>query len=156
MRYSKDDVQQLIKDLGEHQGGDDGMDFEIGEPHTFGLALDVFDPVSEELITAARPARRDSGIPEILMTAEQVVAAIAAARHGRANEDRAHGREPRTDTAGNKLDANGKPIKTAKPVSVDKRGDSGPHSPAPEGNPTHSVRAPNPTLRQGGTGGPSA
>lgn len=87
MPYTREDVKKLVTDLGEHKD----LKFEIGELHSFGLGLDVFDPESEQIIIAAQPNRRDIGQPEILLTADQVATEVASARAWRANHDRAHG-----------------------------------------------------------------
>jgi hypothetical protein len=86
--YSKDDVTALVADLGTLK-----LDpaIESGEAHSFGLGLDVFDPVSGQIMTVARPQRRDIGQSEILMTAAQVAATVATARHTRLIEVRAAG-----------------------------------------------------------------
>jgi hypothetical protein len=75
--YTKDDVARLVSELGE-QKLDPAL--EVGEPTHFGLALDVFDPVSHEIITLARPHRRDTGQSEILLSAKQAVQAVLSAR----------------------------------------------------------------------------
>ena len=63
-----------LKPLADEHG------FVIGAPGAFGLELEVCDPVSGDVIIAARPHRRDIGQEEILMTPEQVVAAVQQAR----------------------------------------------------------------------------
>lgn len=87
-RYTKDDVQKLISDLGKRASE---MKFEVGEPYLFGLALDVFDPISLLVLSVARPHRRDLGQEEVLLTADQVATEIASARSYRAQLDRTSG-----------------------------------------------------------------
>lgn len=55
-------------------------DFKVGTPTTFGLELDVFDPHTGLLFSAAQAGRRDFGVPESLMTPEEVVHTVTAAR----------------------------------------------------------------------------
>jgi hypothetical protein len=86
--YSKDDVAALVADLGNLKLA---PAVECGEAHSFGLGLDVFDPVSGQIMTVARPQRADIGQAEILMTAAQVGSAIASARHARLLAVRAAG-----------------------------------------------------------------
>lgn len=53
---------------------------EVGTPDAFGLGLDIFDPVSGQIITVFRPQRSDIGQSEIALTAAQIAQAVAAAR----------------------------------------------------------------------------
>jgi hypothetical protein len=89
--HSKEDVENLAADLGK-------LDLDpkvvVGEPEVFGLSLDVYDPVSGEVITAARPHRRDVGESGVLLTADQVFAHVASARVGKLHADRAAGIVP--------------------------------------------------------------
>lgn len=86
--YTKDDVAKLVEDIGKIKM-EPGL--EVGEVFMFGLALDVFDPVSGQVITVARPHRSDVGAPEILLTAEQLATAISQARTSRLQSDKAKG-----------------------------------------------------------------
>jgi len=62
---------------------------EIGEPYMFGLALDVFDPVSGQVIAVCRPHRGSE--PELFLTVRQLGAEVASARMTRAHNDRLAG-----------------------------------------------------------------
>jgi len=62
---------------------------EIGEPYLFGLALDVFDPVSGQVIAVCRPHRGSE--PELFLTVRQLGAEVASARMTRAHNDRIAG-----------------------------------------------------------------
>jgi hypothetical protein len=86
--YTKDDVARLVSDLGE-QKLEPGV--EVGEPRHFGLAVDVFDPVSGEVLTIARPHRHDTGQTEILLSAKQAAQAVLQARARRLHTARAAG-----------------------------------------------------------------
>jgi hypothetical protein len=86
--YTDKDVSNYVAELGKLATE---LGFVVGEPHTFGLGLDIFDPVSGHVITVVRPRRRDLGVPEVLLNLDQVRAAVAGARTYRANEDRANG-----------------------------------------------------------------
>lgn len=90
--YDKDAVKKLIADLGKF-ATEEG--FELGDPYMFGLAYDVYDPVSGQVIAVCRPHRREWGEQEIMRTPEQVAAEVASARAWRKNDDMAHGRPPR-------------------------------------------------------------
>jgi hypothetical protein len=87
--YTRDDVTKLAAEI-------DKLELnppieKTGKSDEFGLGLDIFDPVSGQIITAARPHRSDIGQPEILLTAAQVGVAVAQARSRRVHEDRAKG-----------------------------------------------------------------
>jgi hypothetical protein len=86
--HTKDDVARLVSDLGNVK-----LDppVELGKPDCFGLALDLFDPVSGQVMTLARPARSDNGQSEIMLTAAQVGAAVVNARIARLHEVRTAG-----------------------------------------------------------------
>jgi hypothetical protein len=56
------------------------LDFMVGEPSGFGLDLEVYDPRTGLIVTAAHGARRGAGRAAVLMTADEVVAEITAAR----------------------------------------------------------------------------
>jgi hypothetical protein len=86
--YTDKDVSNYVAELGKVASE---MGFVVGEVHTFGLGLDIYDPVSGHIITVVRPRRRDIGVPEIVLNLDQVRAAVAAARTYRVNEDRANG-----------------------------------------------------------------
>lgn len=86
--YTKDDVTNLVAALGKYTFE---PAVELGEPHAFGLGLELFDPVTGQIITVARPHRSDIGEEEIFRTAEQVAAAVAQGRANRAALDRARG-----------------------------------------------------------------
>lgn len=86
--YSKEDVAALAKELGKREFDPPIV---VGEPYRFGLALEVYDPVSGLVVTACRPHRSDIGEPEIALTADQVAAAVATARANRERRDRALG-----------------------------------------------------------------
>lgn len=86
--YTKDDVANLVSELGKREFS---PPIEVGSPDCFGLGLEVFDPVSGQIITAARPHRSDLGEEEIHRTADEVAVAIAQARANRASLDRARG-----------------------------------------------------------------
>jgi hypothetical protein len=64
---------------------------EIGTPDCFGLALDLYDPLSGQVITVARPARSDIGQGEVLLTPQAAVQAITSARMTRVHQVRAQG-----------------------------------------------------------------
>lgn len=98
--YTKEDVQRLVSDLGavksgkaltgeQHMHNVDFSEVEIGEPYMFGLALDIFDPVSGEVLRVCRPRHRATGEAEIFMTPTQIAAAIADARSFRLHNERA-------------------------------------------------------------------
>jgi hypothetical protein len=86
--YSKDYVTALVASLG-------ALTFdpavEVGSPDAFGLGLDLFDPVSGQIITVARPQRADIGQSEILLTPAQVAQAVNGARMNRLHQVRAAG-----------------------------------------------------------------
>lgn len=84
MYHTKEDVQKLVSEISDLKSG-----IEIGEPYMFGLALDVFDPVSGEVFAVCRPHRRDIGQPEVLLTSAQVVAEVTNARTVRLHNERA-------------------------------------------------------------------
>ena len=86
--YTKEDVARLVSDLDEQK-----LDppVEVGEPRDFGLGLDVFDPVSGEILTLARPHRHDTGQPEIFLSPKQAVQAVLGARARRLHYARAAG-----------------------------------------------------------------
>lgn len=86
--YTKDDVAKLLEAIGKLVFD---PAIEVGTPDEFGLGVDIFDPVSGQIITVARPHRSDIGQPEILLTAEQVAVAVTQARSRRLHEDRARG-----------------------------------------------------------------
>jgi hypothetical protein len=86
--YTDKDVSNYVAELGKLASE---LKFTVGEPHTFGLGLDIFDPVSGHIIAVVRPRRRDLGVPEIILNLDQVRAAVAGARTYRVNEDRANG-----------------------------------------------------------------
>ncbi len=89
MAYNKDDVKRLVDEVGNHKFD---PPVEVGPTTCFGLEVDLFDPVSETVITLARPHRGDVGDhPEVLLTADQVVTAVANARANRVHADRARG-----------------------------------------------------------------
>lgn len=70
-------VSELAADLA---GPAADLDFVVHEPTDFGLDLEVFDPMTGIVITAAQGARRNLGQPAILLTADAVVAEVVAAR----------------------------------------------------------------------------
>lgn len=86
--HTKEDVARLVSDLGAVK-----IDppVELGKPDCFGLALDLFDPLSGQVLALARPARADIGQPAILLTAAQVGVAVAAARTARLHQVRSAG-----------------------------------------------------------------
>jgi hypothetical protein len=86
--YTDKDVSNYVADLGKLASE---LGFTVGAPHTFGLGLDIYDPVSGHIIAVVRPRRRDLGVPEIILNLDQVRAAVAGARTYRVNEDRANG-----------------------------------------------------------------
>lgn len=67
----------------------DLADIELGEPYMFGLALDIFDPVSGEVLRVCRPHRRDTGEGEVFLTPNQIAGAISNARSHRLHNERA-------------------------------------------------------------------
>src|SRR6202051_3438703 len=87
-KFTKDDVARLVSELNA-----DKLDppVEIGSPSTFGLELELYDPVSGEIFTLARPHRGDIGQVEVLLTAAQVRHAVAAARVARLHAVRTAG-----------------------------------------------------------------
>lgn len=86
--YHKDHVAALASALGEYK-----IDppVELGTPDAFGLGLELFDPVSGQIITVARPARTDLSQSEILLTPMQVAQAVTSARMNRLHQVRAAG-----------------------------------------------------------------
>jgi hypothetical protein len=86
--YTKDDVAKLVGEVGELK-----LDppLEVSEPISFGLQVDLFDPVSGHILTLCRPQRADIGQSEILLTAAQVGAAVAGMRIAKLHADRAAG-----------------------------------------------------------------
>jgi len=86
--YFKEDVARLVSELGNVK-----MEppVELGKADDFGLSLDLFDPVSGQIIALARPARIDLGQPQILLTATQARTAVAAARTGHLHRVRGMG-----------------------------------------------------------------
>jgi hypothetical protein len=70
-------VSELAADL---VGPAADLDFVVAEPSEFGLDLEVFDPMTGVVVTAAQGARRNLGQPAILLTADAVVAEVVAAR----------------------------------------------------------------------------
>ena len=86
--YTDKDVSNYVAELGKVASE---LGVVVGAPHTFGLGLDIFDPVSGHIIAVLRPRRRDLGVSEIILNLDQVRAAVAGARTYRVNEDRANG-----------------------------------------------------------------
>ena len=86
--FTKDHVAALASALGALN-----LDppVELTDAHSFGLGLDLFDPVSHQIITVARPQRADIGQSEILLTPAQVAQAVAGARMNRLHAVRAAG-----------------------------------------------------------------
>jgi len=86
--YSKEYLSALAANVGS-------LNFdppiEVGKPDTFGLGLEIFDPVSGQIITVARPQRADIGQTEILLNAAQVAQAVNGARLNRLHVVRAAG-----------------------------------------------------------------
>ena len=64
---------------------------ELGEPYMFGLALDLFDPVSGQVFAVCRPHRMDVGDPEVFLTPNQIAAEVASARMKKLHDDRSSG-----------------------------------------------------------------
>jgi hypothetical protein len=64
---------------------------EIGEPYMFGLALDVFDPISGEVFAVTRPHRMGVAEPELFLTPRQLASEVMSARQARLYSDRAAG-----------------------------------------------------------------
>lgn len=85
--FSRRDVEKHVSDI--RNAGIEGI--EIGEPYMFGLALQVFDPVSGQVIQVCRPHRSDLGQPEILLPVAQVAAAVTGARNAQLQQDRNRG-----------------------------------------------------------------
>ena len=54
--------------------------FVVGDVRRFGLEFDVYDPISNTVMTPARAHRRDVGVEGALKTAADVVADITSAR----------------------------------------------------------------------------
>jgi hypothetical protein len=71
--------------------GVDLSTLEIGEPYMFGLALDVFDPISGEVFAVTRPHRMGVAEPELFLTPRQLASEVMSARHARLYSDRAAG-----------------------------------------------------------------
>jgi hypothetical protein len=86
--YTKDRVAATLDQINA-LNIDPGV--EVGTPDAFGLGLDIFDPVSGQIITVFRPQRSDIGQSEIALTAPQVAQAVAAARTARLHAVRAAG-----------------------------------------------------------------
>lgn len=86
--FTKEDVARTVEAIGALKLE---PAVEVAETHSFGLGLDVFDPISGEIITVARPSRTDIGQSEVLLTPEQVAHAILAARMNRLHNVRAAG-----------------------------------------------------------------
>jgi hypothetical protein len=86
--YTKDDVAKLLADIAELK-----LDppLEVGQALSFGLEVDLFDPVSGQILTACRPQRTDIGETEIRLTAAQVGSAVAGMRLAKLHSDRALG-----------------------------------------------------------------
>jgi hypothetical protein len=86
--FTKDHVAALVDSLSALN-----LDppVEVAEAHSFGLGVDIFDPVSGQIITAARPQRADIGQSEIFLTAAQVAQAVTGARMTRLHQVRAAG-----------------------------------------------------------------
>lgn len=55
-------------------------DFLVSSPKTFGLEIDVFDPHTGVLFSAARPHRRDVGLSAIQLTAAEVLDTVLSVR----------------------------------------------------------------------------
>ena len=68
------DLYHALMPLGEQHG------FLVSTPKTFGLEIDVFDPQTGTLFSAARPVRRDGGAPAVMLTAAEVLATVLSAR----------------------------------------------------------------------------
>jgi hypothetical protein len=87
MRYDESDVARYAAELGELATE---MGFQVAvPPNVFGLGLEVYDPVSHDLITVVRRGRRDiAGISQIILNLDQVKAAVTNARVARAAEKR--------------------------------------------------------------------
>lgn len=86
--YTKDQVRILA---GQIEALNIDPAIEVAAPDAFGLGLDIFDPVSGQIITVFRPQRSDIGQSEIALTAAQVAQAVAAARTTRLHAVRAAG-----------------------------------------------------------------
>jgi hypothetical protein len=71
--------------------GVDLSTLEIGEPYMFGLALDVFDPISGEVFAVTRPHRMGVAEPELFLTPRQLASEVMSARQARLYSDRAAG-----------------------------------------------------------------
>jgi hypothetical protein len=92
--YTKEDVSALVDevkklDLGKSDLGP--LEFSEGR---FGLEVDLYDPVSGQIVTICQPARRDVAQPEIFLTPFEVAREVASLRRGRIHQDRAAGIVP--------------------------------------------------------------
>lgn len=72
-----DDVQALYRALMPLA---EKYDFLISLPKTFGLEIDVFDPHTGLLFSAARANRRDLSIDGVMLTPEQVLHTVLSTR----------------------------------------------------------------------------
>jgi len=86
--YTKEHVAALVDQIKAHKIE---PPVELTETHSFGLGLELFDPVSHQIITVARPHRADIGQSEILLSAPQVAQAVAGARMTRLHAVRTAG-----------------------------------------------------------------
>jgi hypothetical protein len=86
--YTKDDVAKLVAEVGELNLN---PPLEVSEPLSFGLEVDLFDPVSGHILTLCRPHRPDIGESEIRLTAAQVASTVAGLRIAKLHADRAAG-----------------------------------------------------------------
>jgi hypothetical protein len=85
--FKQDDVKRLVDEFGAIKL-DPGVETEISQ---FGLSAHLFDPVSGQIITLARPHRADIGQSEIMLTAAQAAGAVASARTKHLHDVRAMG-----------------------------------------------------------------
>jgi hypothetical protein len=81
--------------VGQNPHNIDLSDIEVGQPYMFGLALDIFDPESGEVLRVCRPHRRDTGEAEVFLTPNQIAASVAASRTTRLHNERAGVISPR-------------------------------------------------------------
>jgi hypothetical protein len=98
--YTNDDVAKLVVEIEKRKSEPDDVvtvdlsAVEIGAPSAFGLAVDLYDPVSGQIMTICRPHRTDVAQSEIFLTADQAAVEIMQARMRRVRHDHAHGLVP--------------------------------------------------------------
>jgi hypothetical protein len=84
-RYNADDVMNYAAELAALAAE---LGLKVSKPFLFGLALEIYDPISSAVITVVRPQRRDVGQSEVILNLDQARAAVVNARAAKLAEDR--------------------------------------------------------------------